>query len=126
MSIKCSLAYYGNRQHICFQYSYERMITIEMKYKEHIKVAFLGGDRRATTAAIKLAEERYDVFSWAIPANDFNGKVVFCEDIGEALKNAEAIVLPLPSSSCTAGHSGLFFHRFVQWSRSILSGPNYN
>ena len=75
------------------------MITIEMKYKEHIKVAFLGGDRRATTAAIKLAEQRYDVFSWAIPANDFNGKVVFCEDISEALKNAEAIILPLPSSS---------------------------
>ena len=70
-----------------------------MKYKEHIKLAFLGGDKRATTAAIKLAEGRYDVFAWAMPRSEENGKVVFCDNISEAITNAEAIVLPLPSSS---------------------------
>lgn len=70
-----------------------------MKYKERIKLAFLGGDRRATTAAIKLAQQKYDVSAWGMPQNNDNGKAVFCNNISEAIVSAEAIVLPLPSSS---------------------------
>ena len=61
-----------------------------------LKIAFLGGDRRQHTAAVKLAGGRYGICSYAL---DGEGAGETVERLEDALRGARAVVLPLPVSS---------------------------
>ena len=61
-----------------------------------LKIAFLGGDRRQHTAAVKLAGGRYGICSYALDGEGAGETVERPED---ALRGARAVVLPLPVSS---------------------------
>lgn len=61
-----------------------------------LKIAFLGGDRRQHTAAVKLAGGRYGIYSYAL---DGEGVGEVADKLEDALNGARAVVLPLPVSA---------------------------
>ncbi len=66
------------------------------KYK---KIVFLGGDRRHAAAARRLSAQG-EVSFVGIPEEVINKKEIRCEKVvGEALRGADAVILPLPASS---------------------------
>ena len=62
------------------------------------KIAFLGGDGRQQTAALKLSGGEWDIFIWGQPNASDNDKINFCDNIYETVADAFAVVLPLPAS----------------------------
>ena len=62
-----------------------------------LKIAFLGGDRRQHTAAVKLAGGTYDIYTFGVLGED--GTLTVCNSLMDALADAYAVVLPLPVSS---------------------------
>ena len=64
-----------------------------------IKTAFLGGDMRAAIAASRLESDIGNVYAWGVPMGDGETGVTYCDSISDALTDATAIVLPLPSST---------------------------
>lgn len=62
-----------------------------------LKIAFLGGDRRQYTAAVKLAGGRYGIYSFGVEG-EACADVCICDSLREALADARAVVLPLPAS----------------------------
>ncbi len=68
--------------------------------KNGIKISMLGGDMRQLYAAKKLSEIYGDPLVWGIcpPMGDESGFKI-CGGIENALSDADAVVLPLPSST---------------------------
>lgn len=69
-----------------------------MKHDNKIKIAFVGGDMRAATAATKLADSSAQVCAWSVPKSSVVTRVKYCDSLIDAVENAEATVLPLPAS----------------------------
>lgn len=69
-----------------------------MKYENKIKIAFLGGDMRAATAAKKLADTSARVCAWGVPRQEVATRLCYCDNMTEALIGASAVILPLPAS----------------------------
>ena len=61
------------------------------------KIAFLGGDGRQHTAAVKLSCGVWDIYEWGQDSAEQSG-IVSCESIYDAISDARAVILPLPSS----------------------------
>lgn len=72
-----------------------------MKNKNSVRITLLGGDMRQTVAAGSLARAGYKVRAWNIP--DFDTRkakgVELCDNINDALSDADAVIFPLPSST---------------------------
>lgn len=66
--------------------------------KQQIKIAFLGGDRRQHTAAVKLLGGVWDVFLWGHDISSGSDAVCLTDNIYQALSGAAAVILPLPAS----------------------------
>ncbi len=65
------------------------------------KIALLGGDRRQISIGIRLAEGGHCINAWRVldnGAKEHNG-FVFSDNISEALKDCDAVVLPFPTSN---------------------------
>lgn len=62
---------------------------------ESIKVGVIGGDRRASVVAKRLAR-RFECAAWGF--DTIPDDCVKCADLASAVRGADAIVLPLPSS----------------------------
>ncbi len=68
--------------------------------KNKVKIALLGGDMRHYTTACTLAQSAWEVRLWGVrPSEEGGTSVIFCESCQDALADAAAVVLPLPSSS---------------------------
>jgi len=61
-----------------------------------IKVAVLGGDLRETILMVGLLEYGYQVYAFAHAPEELPEGVVFCENVAEALQNAQVVILPMP------------------------------
>ncbi len=70
-----------------------------MKTENNIKIAFLGGDMRASTAAKKLACGEWDIFCWKVPEIEEEAGVFICDNMYKTVADASAVILPLPASS---------------------------
>lgn len=65
-----------------------------------IKLALLGGDVRQLSVAHRLCEEFAYVRMWGMDGgNGEIGDAVICRELDTAVKNCDAIILPLPASS---------------------------
>lgn len=62
------------------------------------KIAFLGGDLRQRTAAVKLADSVWNVFVWGQEAQE-EKRITSCDSVSEAINGAAAVILPLPAST---------------------------
>ena len=67
--------------------------------KQQPKIAFLGGDGRQQTAAVKLSGGEWNIFVWGQPNTLNNNRIFYCDNIYETIADAFAIVLPLPAST---------------------------
>ncbi|MBP3369886.1 MAG: hypothetical protein J6L85_03950 [Clostridia bacterium] len=67
--------------------------------KKQTKIAFLGGDRRQHTAAVKLCGGVWDIYEWGHSQSEQYQGITLCEDISQALFEASAVILPLPAST---------------------------
>lgn len=67
--------------------------------KKQMKIAFLGGDRRQHTAAVKLSRDGWDIYVWGQDISSEEKGISPCDNIYEAICDAAVIVLPLPASS---------------------------
>ncbi len=65
---------------------------------ENIKIGILGGDMRQAALARKLSSLGFEIAVWGIGKACSIGESVRCADIVDAIRNADAIVLPLPVS----------------------------
>ena len=64
---------------------------------ENNKIAFLGGDKRQSITAEKMSEKGWDCCIWGQESG--NREVVrHADSLGEAVRGARAVVLPLPAS----------------------------
>ena len=64
------------------------------------KIAVLGGDLRQYAAATELDRKNWEVVLWGLDLTDNrNGQIKCCETYKDAVDGAEAVVLPLPSST---------------------------
>lgn len=63
-----------------------------------LKIAFLGGDRRQHTAAVKLAGGRYEIYGFMIDGECGAG-IIAADTLEDALSGASAVILPLPTST---------------------------
>lgn len=60
------------------------------------KIAFIGGDHRQTVA-LSLISEKYETAIFGFDSYDGNiGNAVRCKSVSDAVKGADAVVLPLP------------------------------
>ena len=67
--------------------------------KNKAKFAVLGGDFRQYAAALELCRKGISVYVSGLSVDKSDEKdIKFCEDIAEALSDADAVVLPLPAS----------------------------
>ena len=62
------------------------------------KIAFLGGDGRQHTAAVKLCGGVWDIYEWGQDTSQAQHGIISCDNIYEAISDARAVILPLPSS----------------------------
>ena len=62
------------------------------------KIAFLGGDGRQHTAAVKLIGGVWDIYEWGQDIAQEQEGIFLCDNIYEAISDATAVILPLPSS----------------------------
>ena len=62
------------------------------------KIAFLGGDGRQHTAAVKLSCGVWDIYEWGQDTSQAQDGIISCDNIYEAISDARAVILPLPSS----------------------------
>lgn len=63
------------------------------------KIAFLGGDGRQHTAAVKLSCGVWDIYEWGQDSSQKQGDgITNCDSIYDAILDASAVILPLPSS----------------------------
>lgn len=69
-----------------------------MKSKK--KIALLGGDLRQYAAAVQLSRGGWDIHIWGMDRwGRGEGSVGFCRSCEEAISDAVAVILPLPSST---------------------------
>ena len=67
--------------------------------KNKAKFAVLGGDFRQYAAALELSRKGICVYANGLSVDKSDQKdIKFCEDIAQALSDADAVVLPLPAS----------------------------
>ena len=60
------------------------------------KIAFIGGDHRQTVA-LSLLSEKYETAIFGFDSYDSDiGSAVRCKSVADALKGADAVILPLP------------------------------
>lgn len=64
---------------------------------ENNKIAFLGGDKRQYTAALKISEHGWESCIWGQERGSIKS-VQLADSLEEALRGAHAVVLPLPAS----------------------------
>ena len=64
---------------------------------EKNKIAFLGGDKRQYTAALKISEHGWESCIWGQERESIKS-VQIADSLEEALHGARAVVLPLPAS----------------------------
>ena len=64
-----------------------------------IKLALLGGDERQSYLSRALAERGYECAVWGLGKETNIGNAVRCRDWLDAVKGADAVVLPLPASA---------------------------
>ncbi len=68
--------------------------------KNKPKIAVLGGDMRQYAVAKELSKKHLSIYTYGLSATlDGNGAIVLCQDVKEAIENADAVVLPLPAST---------------------------
>ena len=70
-----------------------------MKADIKAKIAFLGGDMRASVAVKCVADGEWYVQTWRVPECETNDNITVCDSMYKAIAEAKAIVLPLPASS---------------------------
>ncbi len=66
------------------------------------KIAFLGGDKREILVMQRLAEKEYELMAFAVPPTLLPSEIGFAESAQEALKGADAVILPV----CGLGPDG--------------------
>lgn len=67
--------------------------------KKQTKIAFLGGDRRQHTAAVKLCGGVWDIYAWGHEPAAQNQDIALCDNMYQAISDAVAVILPLPAST---------------------------
>ncbi len=63
-----------------------------------ITLAVLGGDKRQIAMVHALISHSYSVYTWGLPEESLPDEAHTCNDWEEALKDAQAVILPLPAS----------------------------
>lgn len=66
---------------------------------KQLKIAFLGGDGRQQTAAVKLSDGEWNICVWGHSNASNNSEINFCDNIYQAISEAFAVILPLPAST---------------------------
>lgn len=67
--------------------------------EKDIKLALLGGDARQGYLAAALASRGYECAVWGLGGEMGIGRAVRCRDWRDAVRGADAVILPLPASS---------------------------
>lgn len=67
--------------------------------EKDIKLALLGGDARQGYLAAALAARGYECAVWGLGREMGIGRAVRCRDWRDAVRGADAVILPLPASS---------------------------
>ena len=65
---------------------------------ENIKIGILGGDMRQAVLACRLCSMGFEVAVWGMSKNCDIGGCVRCPEMSDAIRRADALVLPLPVS----------------------------
>ena len=65
---------------------------------ENIKIGILGGDMRQAVLARRLSSMGFEVAVWGLSKNCDIGGCVRCAEMSDAIRRADAVVLPLPVS----------------------------
>ena len=64
------------------------------------KIAVLGGDLRQYAVAKELNKSGAEVYTYGLSAQvEDESKIKVCEEVSEAVGTADAVILPLPSST---------------------------
>ncbi len=84
--------------------------------KKQTKIAFLGGDRRQHTAAVKLCGGVWDIYAWGHEPTAENQSINLCDNIYQAISDASAVILPLPAST-----DGITLNTMATFSQSKLA-----
>ena len=64
--------------------------------EEKLKIAVLGGDERELYLIKALLEWEFVVYTYAIEKDSLPEGVLYCHSLFDALKEAEAVILPMP------------------------------
>ena len=67
--------------------------------KSDFKIAVLGGDLRQYAAASTLCEHGWKIALWGLErSGDHDGRIEHCDSFDDAVRSANAWLLPLPST----------------------------
>ncbi|MEL7564305.1 MAG: dipicolinate synthase subunit DpsA [Dehalobacterium sp.] len=85
-----------------------------MQLNSKIRLAIIGGDNREIILVQSLAEKKYSIKVFGLPASLLPFQVKVCADFRKAVKDADAVILPMPGIDNKGVLYAKFSHQDIQ------------
>jgi len=79
-----------------------------MQSNSKVRLAIIGGDNREIVLVKSLVENGYSIKVFGLPASLVPSQVEVCEDFRKAVKDADAVILPMPGIN----NKGVLYAKF--------------
>lgn len=88
-----------------------------------MKYAVIGGDERQLYLAERLAKQSETVYAYGITEKEISADIVFCDKLSCTLEDADAVILPIPTSTDGVNVFAPHFFEYIRLSEILAFRP---